>query len=765
MSQEGVIDVINSNPSILTTVIANSGSAMPIANTLNILGALVAAGTNPVRTVASGNTVTTQVQISQAIASTNINNVGLSAFNSANFSVDANGFVSLSGGTSISKIIPNSGTSPVVPDATGAVSILGTGSITAVGSLNTETIQLTGLTNHAVLVGAGTTTITKVGPTATVGQVLQSAGVSADPAFSTATYPLTTTINQILYSSADNTVTGLATANDGVLITSNTGVPSFLPNGVTGQVLSATTGSPPSWITNAATDYHVARYIVSAGGSADGANYTTIASAISAAVSAGGNQTVFIQPGTYTENFTITPNINLTAFSCDATTPNVIIIGKITMTAAGTSSISGINLQTNSDFVVSITGSVASSVFLKSCKISATNNTALNIESTATGSVITLNNCTGDISTTGICYFTIAAGRMDINYSLLTNSGGSTTQSSLTNSSGSNIRYCTFNNAILYNTSNSSTLNYTQIQMGGLAVIPLTLTSTGSLVTRSSRVESGSQSSISVGANTLLQCQNLSLDTSNTNAITGSATGVIKYSNISFTSSSSTINAVLTFTPLDTWLVPNSATTDGVAYYDGKRIVTTLAGTTGQVLTSNGAGVAPTYQDNASKFILISSQSASSSATISFTGLTTYNNYLLVWRSIWAATSTAILELLVSTNNGSTYQTTGYAGGINYNSVSSTAITNNNSTAYFPLSGSNNSGVNNSGNLFINDINTGDTVCINGQVSYLDSTSGLRSMGVISGRSGQTAVNAIRLQMSSGNIASGTFTLYGIKET
>ncbi len=71
--------------------------------------------------------------------------------------------------------------------------VLGSGSITIAGSGSTLTTQLTGLTNHSVLVGAGTSTITKVGPTATAGQVLQSAGSSADPAFSTATYPATAT--------------------------------------------------------------------------------------------------------------------------------------------------------------------------------------------------------------------------------------------------------------------------------------------------------------------------------------------------------------------------------------------------------------------------------------------------------------------------------------------------------------------------------------------------------------------------------------------
>ncbi len=37
-------------------------------------------------------------------------------------------------------------------------------------------------------------------------------------------------------------------------------------------------------------------------------------------------------------------------------------------------------------------------------------------------------------------------------------------------------------------------------------------------------------------------------------------------------------------------------TTDGVVYYDGTRLVTTAVGTATNVLTSNGAGVAPTFQ-------------------------------------------------------------------------------------------------------------------------------------------------------------------------
>lgn len=62
--------------------------------------------------------------------------------------------------------------------------------------------------------------------TATGNQPLLS-GASGAPGWSTTTFPGSTTINQILYSSAANTLAGLATANNGILITSAGGVPSI----------------------------------------------------------------------------------------------------------------------------------------------------------------------------------------------------------------------------------------------------------------------------------------------------------------------------------------------------------------------------------------------------------------------------------------------------------------------------------------------------------------------------------------------------------
>lgn len=62
-------------------------------------GAVVAAGTNPVRTDGTGpNTTALEVQISQSIAAADATKIGLCNFDSASFSVAATGFVSLTGG-------------------------------------------------------------------------------------------------------------------------------------------------------------------------------------------------------------------------------------------------------------------------------------------------------------------------------------------------------------------------------------------------------------------------------------------------------------------------------------------------------------------------------------------------------------------------------------------------------------------------------------------------------------------------------------------
>ena len=101
-------------------------------------------------------------------------------------------------------------------------------------------------TTHGVLIGAGTSSIVALGA-GTAGQLLQSGGASANPAYSTTTYPTTNAVNTLLYASSANVMAALAAANNGVLISGTGGIPSWLAAGTTGQVLVATTSNPASW--------------------------------------------------------------------------------------------------------------------------------------------------------------------------------------------------------------------------------------------------------------------------------------------------------------------------------------------------------------------------------------------------------------------------------------------------------------------------------------------------------------------------------------
>lgn len=96
-------------------------------------------------------------------------------YDAPNITLDVNG-------SYVGKTITGDSGGALSPTA-GNWNILGDGSITTSGSGSTLTVQLTGLTNHALLVGAGTTTITKVGPGATY-TVLQG-NTGADPSFNT----------------------------------------------------------------------------------------------------------------------------------------------------------------------------------------------------------------------------------------------------------------------------------------------------------------------------------------------------------------------------------------------------------------------------------------------------------------------------------------------------------------------------------------------------------------------------------------------------
>src|SRR5436190_3419231 len=238
---------------------------------------------------------------------------------------------------------------------------------------------------------------------------------------------MATTSNDLNISQAGYVVFDGTSTFSGRTFQAGTGITLTNASGVAGNTTITANGS---------NDLHTAIYIVSsAGTNGTGANYTTISSAITAAQVTGINSTIFIMPGltgTYTENFTLPANINLTAFNCDSTTPNVTIIGKITCTDAGSRSISGIRLQTNSDNLLVVSGTLATVVYLDGCHLNCTNNTGISFSSSNSSSLISLNYCTGNFTTTGISLFTSSStGTVLIKYSRFDNSATTTTASSI----------------------------------------------------------------------------------------------------------------------------------------------------------------------------------------------------------------------------------------------------------------------------------------------------------------------------------------------
>jgi hypothetical protein len=329
-------------------------------------------------------------------------------------------------------------------------------------------------------------------------------------------------------------------------------------------------------------DLHVARFIVSAGGAADGANYTTLASAYAAAVAAGAPQTIFIQPGTYIENITLSAGINIAAFECDAMTPNVTIVGTLTATYSGNCSISGINLETNSANILVMSGSNATELSILNCYFTISNATAFNLTNSNSNSILNLAFCHGDISSTGITLYSSSfAGSIQEDWCKFTNSGNSTTASTF--SSGAfQTRSGYYNNVFEFTGSSSCDFNNSVVFTSTTSATPIIVNSTSPAGGNNffyTRFDSGSGVGMTIGAGALAKLVNCSVYSTNGSAAI-SGLGTINYTPIFFLGTQDTVT-VSTQTALPI----------------GPDILPAKSGTAGQVWTSNGAGVPPTFEN------------------------------------------------------------------------------------------------------------------------------------------------------------------------
>ncbi len=321
--------------------------------------------------------------------------------------------------------------------------------------------------------------------------------------------------------------------------------------------------------------------IVDQGGNGD---FLTLAAAMASATS---GTTIFLKPGTYTENVTLKAGVNITAFTCDAYTPNVTISGTLTASFSGNVSISGIKLQTNgTNPFLNVTG--ASGVIFINCFFNCTTNTGM-ITSNASAN-ITCYSCQSSSISNFTLFNLINIGSLNFYGCVLRNTGNSTTAS--TTAAGVvafNNTYCEF----VLTTSSGGTLDIRNslITSVGAATTAITTAGTGNSLITLTKILSGSSSAVSIGTGTMVAMSNCVVDSTNTNAITG--LGTLQLSEIAFTNSSSTIN---TTTITNKAVALANVTNHGVLIGGASNNVSSLAAAAaGTVLTGGGVTVNPAF--------------------------------------------------------------------------------------------------------------------------------------------------------------------------
>lgn len=92
------------------------------------------------------------------------------------------------------------------------------------------------ITAHGIMVGEGTSNVAPMSA-GTAGQLVTSGGASADPAWTTATFPSTSVSGDLMYASATNTWASLASSNTSALVSSVSGAPSWALGSTANRVL------------------------------------------------------------------------------------------------------------------------------------------------------------------------------------------------------------------------------------------------------------------------------------------------------------------------------------------------------------------------------------------------------------------------------------------------------------------------------------------------------------------------------------------------
>ncbi len=342
--------------------------------------------------------------------------------------------------------------------ALNTLNVFGLGSITtsAPGNLNTVDIALTGLTNHAVLVGAGTTTITKLA-VGTNGQVLIGS-TGADPIFNS----LTSSDGSITFTPGPGTLDLKAVAGTGAVehLTGDTGG-ILNPDGANnfnlfGQLAGSTvvfdTIGSASTVKFESRAW-LSRYVVDTSTTVGlRGTYSTLQAAITQAIADGATGvgvTIFIRNCTINETITVsTASVNIVISGPSGIDNQNQGAGNPLFSGSFTNSGTGAIAFTNINISGTVTNSSSGQIYINNSVISGT------IVNSSTGALICSNSfgstLTGTLSGGGMNFY--ACGL----------SGGTIT---LSNNAALALYYTTWSGTLAGSTSTSVSFNNSYINL------------------------------------------------------------------------------------------------------------------------------------------------------------------------------------------------------------------------------------------------------------------------------------------------------------
>ncbi len=206
-------------------------------------------------------------------------------------------------------------------------------------------------------------------------------------------------------------------------------------------------------------------------------------------------------------------------------------------------------------------------------------------------------------------------------------------------------------------------------------------------------------------------------------------------------------------------------------------------GALGQILTSNGAGTLPSWQANSGgsgSSVLLASQTASNSATLDFNAVfsSSYDMYTIELFGIIPSVTNRRFWMRFGTGAGPTFQTTGYSwtsmtvrSDLGTNANFNTFSLSNTSEIVLSLVDAGGSGPSSSGTGVFGTITlvgpNGAANAIGGSYSnvLIEDTSNVMCTATGGIYMVSNTYTSIRFLFDSGNIASGTIRVYGIKNS